>query len=129
MKLHDTALHLADWNGNEVAADDTYRWIIIREAFDYRLLAVPHGHQRGEHYSWRYTAYTTALNAVTVFNPEVQDEPRWWYKRSGDPRQAPRRDEDPQYNQPRCEHGGYKNEPCRIDTYCPRLDLSKDGTP
>lgn len=128
MKLHATALHLNDWNGDEVAADDTYRWIIIAEGADYRLLAVPHGHERGEHFSWRYTHYERALSAVIVFDPDSEDEPLWWYKRQGDLREAPHRDRDPRYNRPRCGHGGYRDEPCRVNKYCPRFSL-KDGVP
>lgn len=50
---------------------------------------------------------------------DTQDEPAGWHKRPTWPvRQAPRRDEEPDHNRPRCVHGCYLHDGCRTAS-CP----------
>lgn len=48
--------------------------------------------------------------------PDTQDEPLGWHKRATWPvRQASRRNDNPQYNRARCEHGSYfLDDGCRV---------------
>jgi hypothetical protein len=105
------------WEGQELAADDTHRFVWLWYGFNIRLLAVPHGihGMTAWDYGWCYPRDPELVAAaVAGWNADVQDEPLGWHKRPCMPvRRAPRRDEDPHYNRPRCLHGCYADEGCR----------------
>ena len=64
---------------------------------------------------------------MAAWDPDTQDEPTGWHKRPTTPaRQAPRRDEQPDYNRPRCVHGCYLHDGCRTIA-CP--EATRDEGP
>ena len=113
------------WQGEELAADDTHRYLWIWQGFNIRLIAVPHGEagQWGYDFAWCFPRDPeTVRAAVAAWNLDTQDEPAGWHKRpTADIRRAPRRDEEPDCNRPRCLHGCYIDDGCRT-VGCP------DGT-
>jgi hypothetical protein len=110
------------WAGLVLAEDDTHRWILLSFGFNMRLITVPHGERNGWDYGWCYPRDEAAVRAVLEdYDPDTQDEPMGWHKRPGAAvRRAPRREERPEYNRPRCQHGAYLAEVCR-DRFCPDL--------
>lgn len=108
------------WQGEELAADDTHRYLWIWQGFNIRLIAVPHGDDLCYDHGWCFPRDPAAVRqAVAAWDPDTQDEPAGWHKRPTWPaRQAPRRGEEPDYNRPRCLHGCYIDEGCRT-TACP----------
>jgi len=70
-------------------------------------------------YAWCYRDIATAAVAAYAWNPDTDDEPPGWHKRSGRRlRVAPNRTADTQY---RCDHGTYP------DNTCPHIGC--EGTP
>ncbi|WP_406170234.1 hypothetical protein OIE52_39050 [Streptomyces canus] len=112
---HPAPLIDEHWQGEELAADDTHRYLWLWQGFNIRLVAVPHDDDLGYDHGWCYPRDPAIVRAaVAAWNPDTQDEPAGWHKRPTQPaRQAPRRDEEPDYNQPRCVHGSYLHDGCR----------------
>lgn len=121
---HATPRHDPRWEGTELAADDTHRYVWIWQGFNIRLITVP----RGEDGNWGYDHAwcfprdpALVAQAVADWNPDTQDEPTGWHKRPTRPvRRAPRREEEPEHNRPRCVHGCYLDEGCRT-VNCPEI--------
>lgn len=109
-----------DWAGLLLAEDATHRWILLSFGYNMRLITVPHGERNGWDYGWCYPRDEAAVRAaLESYDPDIQDEPMGWHKRPGAAvRKAPRREELPEYNRPRCQHGAYLAEECR-DRFCP----------
>lgn len=109
-----------DWAGWALGQDATHRWMLLDYNYNARLVTVPHGDLTGWDYGWCYPQDTAAvLAALADYDPDTQDEPMGWHKRPGCAvRKAPRRQERPEYNRPRCQHGAYLDEQCR-DQFCP----------
>ncbi|MFD4315047.1 hypothetical protein [Streptomyces sp. NPDC058548] len=122
MQLHETPILDPHWEGMEIAADRTHRYVWIWQGFNIRLLALPKTEegQIGYDHGWCYPKDPALVAAsVAAWEPDTQDEPAGWHKRPTWPvRQAPRRDEDPLYNRPRCVHGPYLADGCRT-VNCP----------
>lgn len=110
------------WQGEELAADDTHRFLWLWQGFNIRLIAVPHGEAGmwGYDHAWCYPRDPEVVKAaVAAWNPDTQDEPAGWHKRpTAGVRRAPRRDEEPECNRPRCLHGCYLDDGCRT-VHCP----------
>lgn len=117
------------WAGLVLAEDGTHRWILLEFGYNLRLITVPHGEKNGWDYGWCYPRDTAAVRAALEgYDPDTQDEPMGWHKRPGaDVRKAPRREEDPEYNRPRCQHGAYLAEQCR-DRFCPDVLAASRGS-
>lgn len=111
------------WQGYELAADDTHRYLWLWHGFNIRLVAVPIDDQLGYDHGWCYPRDPGLVaDAVSIWNPETQDEPLGWHKRPTHPvRRAPRRDEAPDHNRPRCVHGCYIHTGCRT-VACPEAN-------
>lgn len=105
------------WGGYELAADATHRYLWLWQGFNIRLIAVPRDdpESMGYDHGWCYPRDPAAVaEAVLAWDPDTQDEPAGWHKRPTAPvRRAPRRSEQPAYNQPRCVHGCYVANGCR----------------
>lgn len=106
------------WQGEELAADDTHRYLWLWHGFNIRLIAVPSNDPEslGYDHGWCYPRDPALVRAaVAAWDPDTQDEPEGWHKRPTRPaRRAPHRYQQPAYNRPRCEHGSYLHEGCRI---------------
>lgn len=117
MQMHPTPLLDPRWEGYELAADTTHRYVWIWQGFNIRLLAIPRGVEGdcGYDHGWCYPRDPEiVIAAVAAWDSDTQDEPTGWHKRPTHPvRQAPRRHENPEYNRPRCVHGTYITEECR----------------
>lgn len=116
MRLHTPPVYDDHWQGLELAADDTHRYLTIEQGWNIRLIAVPADeHEAWRYdYGWCYPRDPAAIAAsVAAWDSDRQDEPLGWHKRPTEIRQAPRRDEDPHYNRPRCAHGCYLDDGCR----------------
>lgn len=111
-----------DWAGHVLAEDATHRWILLDYNYNLRLITVPHGERHGWDYGWCYPRDQAAVRAALEdYDPDTQDEPPGWHKRPGAAvRQAPRREERPEYNRRRCCHGAYLGEEC-WDRFCPEM--------
>jgi hypothetical protein len=118
-----------EWVGQLLSEDATYRWLLLSYGFNLRLIAVPHGERNGPDYAWCYPRDEPAvLDALAAFDPDTQDEPLGWHKRPGSAvRKAPRREENPEYNRPRCQHGSYLTETCK-DPFCPDFTVGSTST-
>jgi hypothetical protein len=105
------------WEGYELAVDDTHRYVWIWQGFNIRLIAVPKDDPEslGYDHAWCYPRDPEAVQeAVAEWHPDIEDEPAGWHKRpTASVRRAPRRDEAPSYNRPRCVHGCYLHDGCR----------------
>ncbi|MGW2951582.1 hypothetical protein [Streptomyces eurythermus] len=121
---HSTPILDSHWQGFELARDDRHRYVWLWYGFNIRLIAIPGGPDglTAWDYGWCYPRDPELVaRAVADWDPDVQDEPMGWHKRpSSPPRRAPRRDEDPAYNRPRCVHGSYLHESCRT-VNCPEF--------
>lgn len=117
MQLHPAPLLDPHWEGYELSADSTHRYVWIWQGFNIRLLAIPHGEdgRHGYDHGWCYPRDPQLVAAsVAAWDPATQDEPTGWHKRPTHPvRQAPQRENDPEYNRARCVHGPYIDEGCR----------------
>ncbi|MFE3378781.1 hypothetical protein [Streptomyces anulatus] len=117
MKLHEPPVLDLHWEGYELAADTTHRFLWIPQGSNLRLIAVPIDapESMGYDHAWCYPRDPDVItSAVAVWDPDTQDEPTGWHKRPTHPvRRAPRRDQDLEYNRPRCHHGSLLAEPCR----------------
>lgn len=120
MQLHDTPVHNTAWKAAELAADGKHRYLIVRMGFNHRLIGID---QRDmPTYGWCFKMYQHAYAALLIWDPTTQDEPLLWHKRAGEPRRAPRRDHNPDYNLPRCVHGSYLHDRvCDIDPLCTEM--------
>lgn len=117
MRLHDNPIFTPEWEAAELAADGTYRYLIVPMGRNYRLVGIDR--YAMPNYDWCFKSYQLALAALIAWNPDTQDEPLFWHKRAGALRQAPHRDHDPDYNSPRCVHGSYLHDRvCDIDPLC-----------
>lgn len=117
-----------DWAGLVLGEDATHRWMLLEFGFNLRLITVPHGERNGWDYGWCYPRDTAAvLAALEGYDPDTQNEPMGWHKRPGAAvRKAPRWEERPEYNRPRCRHGAYLAEKCR-DRFCPDFRVDPQG--
>ncbi|WP_228976708.1 hypothetical protein [Streptomyces sp. DH12] len=129
MRHHPRPLLDLHWQGYELAADATHRFIWIWHGFNIRLLAVPvQGDGSGYDHGWCYPRDPDAVaDAVAAWDADTQDEPMGWHKRpTRPPRRAPRRDEQPEYNAPRCAHGPYLADGCRTINCHEALAYARD---
>jgi hypothetical protein len=103
------------WEGYVLGEDDTYRYLWIWMGSNIRVIAVLHDDPTGYEHGWCFPRDPRAVElAAAEWDPATQDEPTGWHKRATWPvRRAPRRDEAPEYNRPRCTHGCYLHEGCR----------------
>lgn len=117
MKLHEPPILDLHWEGYELAADGTHRFLWIYSGFNIRLIAVPKDdpESMGYDHGWCYPRDPELITAaVAAWDPDTQDEPDGWHKRpTNPPRRAPRPGEDGVENRRRCHHGSYLDEPCR----------------
>ncbi|MFC8463381.1 hypothetical protein [Streptomyces sp. NPDC057250] len=115
MKLHEPPILDTHWEGYELAADATHRYLWIHQGFNLRLIAVPHGETRGYDHAWCYPRDPALIEAaVAAWDSDTQDEPDGWHKRpTVPPRRAPDRDRAPALNAARCHHGSPLAAPCR----------------
>jgi hypothetical protein len=119
---HPTPIHDPHWEGDELAHDDTHRFVWIWQGFNIRLIAVPKNEDGAWSYdhAWCFPRDPEGVaRAVGEWDPDTQDEPMGWHKRPTNPaRRAPRREAEPHYNRDRCVHGCYLDEGCRT-VNCP----------
>lgn len=116
MELRTPPPYDEHWQGLELAADATHRYLVIEQGWNLRLIAVPDGEEGAYAYdfAWCYPRdHTVVAASVAAWDSERQDEPTGWYKRPTEARRAPRRDEEPEYNRARCAHGCYLDDGCR----------------
>lgn len=117
MDLHNPPRYDAHWQGTELAADATHRYLWLWYGFNIRLIAVPKNDTGawGYDHGWCYPRDPEAVaRAVAAWDPDTQDEPAGWHKRPTSPvRRAPHRDPEDPYNRDRCVHGCYLDESCR----------------
>jgi len=113
------------WQGLVIAHESRSRWIAVRMLFNHRLICVPDSRDpfRAETHGWCYRSMAALTVSATLFEPDTQDEPLGWHKRAGgDIRRAPRRDQDPEHNRPRCVHGSYLGADfCEHAGVCPEI--------
>jgi len=102
------------WQGELLATDDTHRYLWFWHGYNIRVIAVPHDEPTGYDHGWCYPRDPAAVRAaIAAWDPDAQDEPLGWHTRPTRPvRRAPYRDEQPDYNRPRCEHGCYLHAGC-----------------
>jgi len=108
MQLHSEPIPDATWQGEEIAADATHRYVWAWYGYNIRLFAVarddPFGGERsGADWGWCYPRDPDVVRrSVAAWDPDTQDEPRGWHKRPGaNVRRAPRR-----YRAGCAAHGG-----------------------
>lgn len=113
------------WQGEELAADATHRYLWLWHGYNIRLIAVPADDSMGYDHGWCYPRNPAAVReAVHAWDPDTEDEPFGWHKRPTRPvRRAPHRDQRPDYNRPRCVHGCYLHDGCRT-IGCPDVEAS-----
>lgn len=71
----------------------------------------------------------TVQGALADWNPQLQDEPKGFIKRSGSfIRRAPLRHRDPHYNRERCAHGRYVSDRDCGRIQCPAWDPASFGS-
>jgi hypothetical protein len=118
MQLHDQPLaYSEEWEAAVLAQDGTHRYLIVRMGFNQRLIGLDRWDQPV--YGWCFRPGPYAMAALVAWDPATQDEPILWHKRAGNPRRAPHRDHNLDYNRPRCVHGSYLHErACEIDPFC-----------
>lgn len=123
MKIYDEPV-LDGYGHIRLAEDEEFYYECWPQGFNDRLVVVEKNDPyRGYEFGWCFEKRDGLMvkAALLIWDPETQDEPQLWHKRPGmNVRRAPRRDEDPQYNRPRCIHGSYMDEPCARDPYCQR---------
>lgn len=114
LRLYDTPVP-NDREGFTIAEDADHWYDMIPMTFNHRLVLTPKTDPRFWDYGWCYNNPTEVLLAMKVWNPETQNEPLGWKKRPTYDlvRTAPRAEEEPEYNRPRCEHNHYIGDgPC-----------------
>ncbi|MYR58326.1 hypothetical protein GTY54_19505 [Streptomyces sp. SID625] len=118
MQHHTAPILDEHWQGYELARDDTHRYVWIWMGSNIRLIALSLSDDAfGYDHGWCYLRDPELVaQAVAAWDPATQDEPAGWHKRPTWPtRRAPRRDENPDYNRARCEHGEYfLDSGCRV---------------
>lgn len=132
-EFHGNFLWHDRWEAWIVAEDDEWFYMITRGVRNQLVMTskvpdAPGVPIYGWSYGWMFSSFPAAVAAVSNWDPATQDEPADWVRRQTHftrTRKAPRREEDPDYNRPRCRHGSYMDEPCRIDPmYCATSDES-----
>lgn len=122
MQHHPQPILDEHWQGYELAADDTHRYVWIWHGYNIRLIAVPLdvNEAMGYDHGWCFPRDPDLVKAaVAAWNADTQDEPTGWHKRATHPvRRAPLRDQEPDYNRARCVHGPYIADGCRT-VNCP----------
>lgn len=112
----------ATWEGWEVAADDTCRWLALPMIFNTRLVALPAAASGIWLYGWCYANMPALLASATLFDPDTENEPYGWHKRAGAfVRVAPRPQDCKRegYNTPRCVHGSWLSQgQCTVVDVC-----------
>lgn len=125
MILHTQRIVDAGWEGWEIAADATHRWLIIPMLFNTRLVCVPHDTPLMYDHGWCYHTAVDAVCAAGLFDPRIHNEPLGWHKRATTPaRVAPGAGECTwvDYNLPRCIHGSWlKSGRCTRAEVCPEF--------
>lgn len=128
--FQDNFLFHPRWQSWIIAEDDEWLYMITRNVHA-QLVMTGKGFGStagGWSYGWMFNGFAAAVAAVSNWDPAAQDEPAGWVRRQTHftrTRKAPRREEAPDYNRPRCRHGSYMDEPCRIDPmYCATSDES-----
>ncbi|MFD4858344.1 MULTISPECIES: hypothetical protein [Streptomyces] len=108
--------------GLALGEDEDYSYEMWPQLFNDRLVLRVKRAPWSWEYGWCFEKRggLAVAAAFAIWDTETQDEPVGWHKRPGLIRQAPRRDENPEYNRPRCVHGSYMHEACARDPYCPR---------
>lgn len=103
-----------------IAEDDKYFYDAVPMVFNWRLVMTPKDNTWMWEFGWCYDTPTALATSMLLWTPETQNEPLGWKKRpTGDVRTAPRADEDPEYNRPRCVHGHYLADGrCKTDPFC-----------
>lgn len=120
MQLLDMPIFNSAWRNAELAAYGDHRYLIVPMGRNHRLIGIDE--DQTPTYGWCFRSYTLAFAALTAWDPDTQDEPLFWHKRAGEPRQAPQRDHNPDYNRPRCIHGSYlHDQKCDIDPFCSEM--------
>lgn len=129
-QMHDQPIYDPHWEGDELAADDTHRYVWLWQGYNIRLVAISKGEDGASAYDhgWCYPRDVEAVTqAMADWDPYTQDEPAGWHKRPTYPaRRAPRREEDPHYNRDRCLHGCYLDDGCRT-VNCPDVLAYQDA--
>ena len=89
---HPESITDEHWQGEELAADGTHRYVWIWQGFNIRLIAVPlEDGEWGYDHGWCYPRDPAAVRAaVAAWNPDTQDEPTGWHKRPTVPVRRPR---------------------------------------
>lgn len=110
----------SDISGAIIGRGGDCRWIMVRMAFNWRLIGVPEEREESNpEYGWCFPGLTELKLACFAWDPETQDEPLGWHKRAGSPRRARHRHQDLAYNRPRCVHGSYLTQAsCAVDEFC-----------
>lgn len=104
-----------------IAEDDEYYYDAIPMLYNWRLVMTPKDNQLSWDYGWCFAGPIELRLAMLAWDPETQNEPLGWKKRPTGirTRTAPRADEDPSTNRPRCVHGHYPDDgPCETDPFC-----------
>lgn len=120
MHLYDKPV-TNDREGITLAEDDDSYYEAVRMLFNWRLVVTPKSAVGVYSYGWCYDGPAPIAAALKVWDPETQNEPLGWKKRPATQliRVAPRAGENPEYNRPRCDHGGYPDTGrCVTDPYC-----------
>jgi hypothetical protein len=111
------------WRQPLMAEEAGTRWVAVQMAYNVRLIGYDTervGLFEGiASFGWCFKTRVDLEVACSVWDPVTQDEPMGWHKRVGEPRGAPERNKDPEYNRVRCIHGQYLDTgKCEIDPFC-----------
>jgi hypothetical protein len=104
-----------------IAEDDVWFYDSMWMGFNHRLVLTPKAHPWGGwEYGWCFRSALVLTAAMAVWEPEFQDEPVGWHKRPmpHKVRRAPRRDERPEVNRRRCEHGAVIETLSCVHVFC-----------
>lgn len=121
MKLYDEP-EIDQYGHMRFAEDDDHYYECWPMGFNDRLIVMEKDNPFTYEYGWCFEKRGGLVVAavLAMWDPETEDEPVGWHKRAGHTRCAPKRDENPGYNRPRCVHGSYMDEPCKRDRFCKR---------
>lgn len=105
-----------------VVGEDATHWydISLNYGSNARLMLTPKSWPKGWDWGWCFRSAEVVIAAVAAWNPQTQDEPAGWHKRPtyNKVRRAPLRDQETDYNRPRCVHGTYTHVQTCIDPDC-----------
>jgi hypothetical protein len=110
VRLHETPIWDDHWAADELAADGEFRYVLLSQGFNLRLVMILAGDITGYEWGWCFPRDPeVARRALAAWDPQTQDEPTGWHKRPTGQlaRRAPHRDRAPDHNRPRCAHGAY----------------------